>query len=483
MPGDICYLSVRSLNQLFRQRALSPVEVIGAVFDRIDRYNGVLNAFCVLDKEAALKAAHESENRWMHGKPLGLLDGVPVTVKDLSLTSGWPTRRGSLAISPDQNWSEDAPCVARIREEGAVLFGKTTVPEFGAGVGQSKLCGITRNPYDPTKTPGGSSSGAAVSLAAGMGTIALASDAGGSIRTPSSFTGVFGFKPTFGVVPDYPPSYLGSVAVIGPMTRCVEDCALTMNVITRPDIRDPYAVPSQLDGFHDLDRDIEGMSIAFSPTLGYAKVDLEVETIVANAVSVLKEQGAHVDIVEQVFPDPAEIVSVIMAAGMANAFQQFGFSQEQLELVNPGLLNIVRAGKQLAATDYLAAQRERERLAIRMQEFHIKYPILVTPTTPIPAFGVELEGPADPRYPRPSDWKPFTAAFNLTLQPAASVPCGLTKGGLPVGIQVVGPRFSDLHVLRVCRAIERMYPFRKPDLRAVQNFLSGYEGHAKEEIV
>lgn len=471
MSGEICYLPVRRLNHLFRQKALSPVEVIKAVFDRIGKYNGVLNAFCLLDEETALRAAHESENRWIRGEPLGILDGIPTSIKDLSLTVGWPTRRGSLAIPAEGNWNEDSPSVARVREEGAVLFGKTTVPEFGTGVDQSELCGITRNAWNPTKTPGGSSSGAATSLAAGMGAVALASDAGGSIRTPCSFTGVFGLKPTFGIVPDYPPSYLGSVAVIGPITRTVDDCALVMNVISRPDQRDPYAVPSGLNDFAgDLGGGIKGMTVAFSLTLGYAKVDSEVEARVKNAVSVLEELGARVDVIERIFPDPAETVSVIMAAGMANAFQQFGFSEQQLKLVNPRLMNLVRAGQQLTATRYLAAQRERERLAILMQEFHKKYAILITPTTSIPAFDAGLEAPADPRYPRPSDWKPFTSVFNLTQQPAASVPCGFARNGLPIGIQVIGPRFGDLEVLRACRALETMLPFKMPDMVAVEKF-------------
>ncbi len=210
MSDDIALMPAVRLLDHFKKRELSPVEVIQAVFDRIERFNPTLNAFCWLDEKRALGAAKDSEARWMKNEPCGYVDGIPVSVKDLSLTRGWPTRRGSKAIPEDGPWDEDSPSVARMREHGAVLFGKTTVPEFGAkSVTHSPLCGITRNPWNPTKTPGGSSGGAAASVASGMGTIALASDAGGSIRQPSAFTGVFGLKTTFGLVPDYPPSYLG----------------------------------------------------------------------------------------------------------------------------------------------------------------------------------------------------------------------------------------------------------------------------------
>lgn len=473
MQGDPCYLSIRSLNKLFRTKALSPVELTKTIFSRIAKYNDVINAFCVLDEKSALEAARTSESRWLRGQSYGPLDGIPTSVKDLAITVGWPTRRGSLAIPVEGRWNEDSPSVARIREQGAVLIGKTTVPEFGVGVGHSKLSGITRNPWNPYMTPGGSSAGAAASLAAGMGTVALASDAGGSIRTPCAFSGVFGLKTSFGLVPDYPPSYLGTVAVIGPMARCVEDCALALNCISQFDPRDPYAVPSVgTDFVASLDAGIEGRRIAYSPTLGYAKVNPEVASIVGSAVRVFEGLGATVHEVDRIFPDPAQAVSVVMAAGLANAFEQFSFSQEQESLVGSTVRDIVAYGRQLKAVQYLSAQRERERLGIVMQKFHEEYDLLITPTAPIPAFDAGVDGPADPIYGRPSDWKPFTSAFNLTMQPAASVPCGLTVDGLPVGMQIVGPRFADALVLQACRAFEAECPIRMPDMATVQRFVS-----------
>ncbi|MCS6855984.1 MAG: amidase family protein, partial [Elioraea sp.] len=204
----------------------------------------VLNAFCLVAWRTALAAARESERRWMKGEPQGLLDGVPVSIKDLVLTRGWPTLRGSKTIDPKGPWKDDAPCVARLREHGAVLIGKTTTPEFGwKGVTDSPLTGVTRNPWDPRLTPGGSSGGAAAALAAGMGPLAIGTDGGGSIRIPCAFTGVFGLKPSFGRVPAWPLSPMGTVAHVGPMTRSVADAALMMNVIALPDTRDWHALP------------------------------------------------------------------------------------------------------------------------------------------------------------------------------------------------------------------------------------------------
>src|SRR6185437_2384632 len=234
-----------------------------------------LNAFCVVDADRALRAARESEARWMRGTPVGLLDGVPVSIKDLLLTTGWPTLRGSRTVDADQTWNEDAPAVARLREHRAILLGKTTTPEFGwKAVTDSALTGITRNPWSPGKTPGGSSGGAAVAVATGMGALAVGTDGGGSIRIPAGFTGIFGLKPSFGRVPAWPLSLFGTVSHVGPMTRSVEDAALVLDVISKPDVRDWFALPYDERDYRDgLDDGVDGLRIAFAPTLGGAKVD------------------------------------------------------------------------------------------------------------------------------------------------------------------------------------------------------------------
>src|SRR5579883_3373578 len=231
MPSDsdIAFLSATELVEAYRRKSLSPVEVTKAILARIDRLEPKINAFVMVAHESALAEARASEARWMKGAPMGLVDGVPTTVKDILLTKGWPTLRGSTLIKRDQPWEEDAPTVARLREHGAVLLGKTTTPEFGwKAIGDSPLTGVTRNPWNLAHTPGGSSAGAAAAVAAGIAPLAVGTDGGGSIRIPGSFSGIFGIKPTFGRVPAYPPSYFGTVAHVGPMTRTVSDAALML---------------------------------------------------------------------------------------------------------------------------------------------------------------------------------------------------------------------------------------------------------------
>src|SRR5437899_9179683 len=243
MSHDLCALGATELLDGYRKHELSPVEVTRAVLERIERLNPVLNAFNLVS-EHALDDARVSEARWLAGQPKGLLDGVPLSIKDIILTKGWPTLRGSKTVDPKGPWNDDAPAVARLRESGAVLLGKTTTPEFGwKGVTDSPLTGITRNPWNTAKTPGGSSGGGAVAVASGMGPLTIGTDGGGSIRIPCSFTGLFGLKPSFGRVPAWPLSPFGTVAHVGPITRTVADAALMLNVLALPDGRDWHALP------------------------------------------------------------------------------------------------------------------------------------------------------------------------------------------------------------------------------------------------
>ncbi|MCS5608302.1 MAG: amidase family protein, partial [Alphaproteobacteria bacterium] len=275
MTDDLIRMSAIELLAGYRGGTFSPVEATQAVLDRIHALNDKINAFVLIDDESALAAARKSEARWLNGAPKGLLDGVPTTLKDLVLTEGWPTLKGSLTVDPDGPWEEDAPCVARLREHGAVFLGKTTTPEVGwKGLTESALSGITRNPWNLAKTPGGSSGGASAALAADMGPLAVGSDGGGSIRIPAAFTGVFGIKANFGRVPVYPESAMRSLSHVGPMTRTVADAALMLNVLSLPDHRDHTALPYQGIDFTDgLDDGIVGLRVAFSADLGYAGVD------------------------------------------------------------------------------------------------------------------------------------------------------------------------------------------------------------------
>ena len=471
MTADLALMSAPELVALFRSGDASPVEATEAVLAQIAALNPVLNAFCWLDEASARQSARESEARWRQGRPLSALDGVSATVKDLSVTRDWPTRRASAAIPAHGPWLEDSPSVARLREAGAVLLGKTTVPEFGASlVTESALCGVTRNPWNPAMTPGGSSGGAAASVAAGMGTLALASDAAGSIRAPAAMSGIFGLKTTHGRVPDYPSSYLGTLAIVGPMTRTVTEAAMMMDVISRPDPRDSYALAPPEKSFLDgLDQGVAGLRIAYSPTLGWADVDPEVAALVANGVDLLRSLGAQVEVLDKVFDAPGATLRNLMLPGLANAFRIFGFTDAQKALMLPRLVESAAQGAALPLLDYLAAREASEQLGARMRTLHERFDLLVTPVTSPPCHPASSSDPVDARYRRFTELAPFTSPFNLTRQPAASVPIGLSAEGMPVGMQVVGPLYGDALVLRACRAIEQARPFARPDLTALRN--------------
>jgi len=461
MPVDLCTLAATELLDAYRKHELSPVEVTRAVLERIEKLNPVLNAFCLVSDQA-LANAKESEQRWLAGQPRGLLDGVPVSIKDLILTKGWPTLRGSKTIDPKGPWDEDAPAVARLREHGAVLLGKTTTPEYGwKGVTDSALTGITRNPWNPKKTPGGSSGGAAAALASGMGPLALGTDGGGSIRIPCSFTGLFGLKPSFGRVPAWPLSPFGTVAHVGPITRSVADGALMLNVLALPDARDWHALPYEpRDWRADLERGVRDLRIAFSPDLGYAKVDPEILSLVRNSLEVFEAAGAGVEEKNPGFANAEGIFRTQWFSGAALLVH--GIAAEKRKLVDPGLLEIAAEGEKIGALEVLDAQTRRGLLGAHMNLFHRDYDLLLTPTLAVPAFDVGLEFP--PGKKRWIDWTPFTFPFNLTQQPAASIPCGLTKEGLPVGLHIVGPKYGDAVVLRAARAFETARPLSMPDV-------------------
>ena len=315
---DLADCTATELLHLYRTRQASPVEATSAVFARIDRLDGELNAFCFLSPELAAQAASASRDRWTRGQPCGPLDGVPVSIKDLILTRDMPTLRGSHTVDANQAWEVDAPASARLREAGAVIFGKTCTPEFGCkGETNSPRSGITRNPWNPAKTCGGSSGGTAAAVAAGMGPLSVGTDGAGSVRIPAAFCGNFGLKPSFGRVPAYPLSPMGTVAHLGPHSMSVADAALMMNVLKQPDARDWTSLPYEASDYTEgLDDGIRGLKIAYSPTLGYAKVHPEVAAAVQAAVRQLAELGAQVEQIDPGFEDPLEITTGLWFAGM-----------------------------------------------------------------------------------------------------------------------------------------------------------------------
>ena len=458
----LALISATEMVARFKDRSLSPVETASAALARIARHDPKLNAFALVDAEGALKAARAAEERWQKNAPLGPIDGVPVTVKDLVLAKGWPTRRGSRTTTLDPA-PEDAPAVARMRESGAVILGKTTTPEFGwKGVTDSPVTGITRNPWNPERTPGGSSGGAAAAAAAGMGALHIGTDGGGSIRIPASFTGIFGIKASFGRVPAWPPSPFASVSHLGPMTRTVADAALMLTVIARPDHRDWYALPDDGRDYRDgLDDGIEGLKVAFAPTLGRAPVLPAVADLVAQAARRFEELGAHVEEADPGLDDSSAVFAAHWFTAAALLIDLI--AEEKRALIDPGLLQIAEQGGRLSLLDHLKAVRAREAMGMAMQEFHRRYDLLLMPTMPLPAFEAGCDRPVNSANQVWTDWSPFTYPFNLTRQPAASVPCGFADG-LPVGLQIVGRLYEDATVLRAARAFERLQPFPLPEL-------------------
>jgi aspartyl-tRNA(Asn)/glutamyl-tRNA(Gln) amidotransferase subunit A len=459
---DIAYAAALDLVGAYRRRALSPVEVTAALLARLDGLEPQLNAFCLVDRDGALTAARAAEARWARGVPLGPLDGVPATVKDLVLMQGLPTRRGSRLVEPAPD-AEDAPSVARLREAGCVILGKTTTPEFGwKAIGDSPLTGITRNPWNPDRTTGGSSAGAAAACAAGIAPLHIGSDGAGSIRIPASFTGIFGLKATFGRVPAHPPSPMSLLSNVGPMTRSVRDAAAMLNAIARPDHRDPYALPpARRDWLAGIEDGVRGWRIAYSPDLGYANVDPEIAACCAQAARRFEELGAVVEEVGRAFPSPRAALLTLWAGGTARLLAAWPADKVR-DFCDPGLVAMAADGARVAASDYVGADLERSALGRQMAAFHQIYDLLLTPMMPVPALpvGQDLNDPASET--NWTDWSPFSYPFNMTRQPACSVPCGLTSGGLPIGLQIIAPLYREDRVLRAARAFEASEPVRHP---------------------
>lgn len=448
--NDVELLDVSQLVAGFRRRALSPVEVMCAVLDRATRLDSHVNAFCWLDEAGALAAARESARRWANGAPCGVLDGVPVSVKDLIAVRGMPTRYGSLtsSINPE---SGDAPAVAQLRRAGAILFGKTTTSEFGNKiVTDSPLTGVTRNPWDTRLTPGGSSGGSAVAVALGMGPLSLATDAGGSIRIPACWSGVVGFKPSFGLVPVGAAGSYTALSTLGPIARSVGDAALMLGVMTRPAGLErrshagdcPYCRTGLDDG-------IAGLRIAYCPSPSGVSVDPSIADCVKRAIHLIEALGAHVEEID------VEPLSGYVASGMHSIQWSVFFAQRarhtsksQRVQLDPEIRTLAGAGERVDTATFVDALAARHAVTRAMAAFFGTYDLLVTPvfhTGPPPVPGLPLALRTAP---------PLTSWCNQTGQPAVSVPCGRAADGLPTALQIIGPQGGDALVLRAARAYE-----------------------------
>jgi aspartyl-tRNA(Asn)/glutamyl-tRNA(Gln) amidotransferase subunit A len=465
MADDLTQQTAAKLSALYRKGKASPVEAMKAVLARTARLNPELNAFRHVDEDGALKTARASERRWKKGAPLSPLDGVPVSIKELVRVKGWAASMGS-KLTDKAPVEEDAPAVARLREAGAIVFAQNTSPEYGhKGVTDSPLNGITRSPWRLDRTPGGSSGGAGAAVAAGLGPIAIGTDGGGSVRLPSSFSGLVGLKATFGRIPAWPPSLTGDLANTGPMARTALDCALMMNVIARPDPRDAGALPEDNTNYvRALSGDLKKLKVGFVLRFGDHPLDAEVADLVTRAAMEFAKLGCKVEEVQAPFPfaQASRAFIVHWLSAMQRLLQQF--PQERRGDFDPNLLASAEAGARYTVQDVVDAQVTRRELAIAWNLFFAKYDLLLSPTVAVAPFEAGRNAPLGEDGKPNMMWLPYTPQFNMSRHPAASVPCGLNSEGLPIGLQIASGHYRDALVLRAVARYAEINPIAFPTL-------------------
>jgi len=448
------------------RKEVSATEVMTETLSRMDALEPTLNAFVTPMSEQAIEAAGAADKLLAEGGEPGPLHGVPISVKDLISVGGVRTTFGSRTMA-DNVAEADAPSVERVRAAGACLIGKTTTTEFGckAGGGDSLVSGITRNAWDPSKTTGGSSAGAATSVAAGVTPFALGTDGGGSIRIPASLCGVFGMKAQFGRVPVFPTSATPTLGHVGPIARTVRDAALLLGVISGFDARDPASVSEPVpDYLAACEAPVDGMRVAWSPTLGYARPRHEVLDIAEDAARTFESLGCQVEFVDHVMEDPVNLWNAEFYAGVGTRLRET--LRDSPELLDPVVAELLEGALEGTIDGYYAKVFARYELREKVRQFFESYDLLLTPTLPVPAFEAGVNVPPDLPDRNVVSWVYYTYPFNLTGNPAASIPCGFTEDGLPVGLQVVGATNRETDVLRAAAAFEAEHPWahRKPPL-------------------
>jgi aspartyl-tRNA(Asn)/glutamyl-tRNA(Gln) amidotransferase subunit A len=463
MPeADPALLSAEDMLAAFSRRHLTPVDVLQAVTERVARLNPGLNAFAVLNP-GALAAAGESASRWRSGRPIGSLDGVPCTVKDLVDLAGFPTRRGSRTTSAEPV-ADDAPMVAGLKAAGAVIIGKTTTTEFGwKSPGDCPLHGITRNPWNTAYTTGGSSSGAGAAGAAGFGPLHIGTDAGGSVRIPAAWCGLVGLKPTYGRIPQWPASAFASVSCAGPMTRTVRDAALMFGAMARCDLRDPFCLPDDpRDWLDGIEAGVEGLTVGVLSTPGFdAPLDADGREAVERAAQMLADAGASVEAAEADLPDTSSVFGRVWGAALARLVARL--PPDLVALLDPGIRQVAAELGGMSAIEFMDAEALRAAAAHAMARLHQRFDLLLCPT--VPAGPPLADAPVvDPVRALWTQWAPWTFTFNLSRQPAITVPMGPRSDGLPNSVQIAAAQFRDDLVLRAARAIEVAHPFAVADL-------------------
>lgn len=468
---DISFMSARKLRDWIINRKISPVELTKIYLERIERFNPTLNAFLTVCGDQAIAEARQAESAVMRGEPLGLLHGLPIALKDLTQTQGIRTTRGSLIF---ENFipRADEPIVERIRNSGAIIIGKTNTPEFGhRGTTENLLSEPCTNPWDISRTSGGSSGGSAVAVASGLAAISQGDDGGGSIRIPASFCGVFGMKPSFGLVPR--PHRSGGgwnfISQTGALGRSVADVAMLLQVMAGPHKEDPRTVNENTPEFlEQLTPEIEGYRIAWSPDFGNLPVDPQVRESTSIGAYLLEECGVTIEELKHPVDtkNSLETFKTIFMSDMLATLSPL--LERHGKLMMPSLRFWLEEAKSWSVVRLVDALGGLELHRAQLNAIFAQYDLLMTPTMSVPAFPIEQWPEVIDNTPVDKLWafNPFCYLFNLTGQPAASIPCGFSKEGLPIGLQIIGRRGEDIKVLRAAATFESLNPWSvtKPSL-------------------
>lgn len=443
-------LNGQALYQAYQEGSLTPFKVCHELWQHLKHYNPKVNAFSYLAEAESLQMAKDSTLRWQQGKPLSAIDGWPISLKDSLAVRTWPLHAGA-TIKTVTSSTEDAPVVQHLRQAGAVLFAKTTMPQWGwKGVTDSPATGVTANPWDLSKTCGGSSGGAAVAVALGLGVAAIGSDGGGSIRIPGAFCGVIGYKPTHHAIPRYPVYSMAALVDIGVLARDSADINTLLAILNQNDIRaaDYIKLPSYQK---------EISKLAYSLDLGFAKIDPEVATIFEQSIARLMREGFNL---RQKNPPAGNYLTAFAHFWQAGCYESYdALTPAEQKAVDPGFARIADLGAKMTLLDYLQAESTRLSVSDAMQAFFGEYDALLTPTVPLPAFALGLDSPHAKSTNGLDNWTPFTCLFNMTGQPSITLPCGLTSTGLPVGLQLSGPKLSDRALLNLSQKMAAILQF------------------------
>ena len=467
---NICFMSACDMLDAIKIQEITSQEITEIIIERIEKINPILNAFCTTTFDLAREMAKTADESVKKGEKLGLLHGIPISIKDEIVTRGIRTTQGC-KIFENYIPLEDHVAVKRLRDAGAVILGKTNLPAFGyKGVTDNLIFGATKNPWNLERTPGGSSGGAAAAVASGLGPLAVGTDGGGSIRIPSSFCGVYGLKPMYGRIPQTDMKelgYLGTLTHLGPIVRYVRDAALMLDVMAGEDDSDRYSLPkpniSYLDKLEDPPRKLK---IGYSLDIGFARIiDPDVRKSVLDATQKFEKLDWSVEKSKIKIRRPEFTMWIIWASGFAYFIKPY--LEEWEDKIDPELVETAKLGMTYSAEEIIMAEVQREEVYERICQHFKNYDILITPTLACPAFELGLSDATKigGKEVGPGVWMAYTYPFNMSGHPAASIPCGWTSGGLPIGMQIIGKRFDDLTVLQVSKAFEEMAPWqdKKPE--------------------